>query len=292
MSPDIWHLKWSGTYATVVSEEEDWANCDVNLPARSWKAVDLTLETPQRSQKKKTSPVQDMWLYLHHCWNKAAVGVCAIFISYVDTLSEFVIQVGEIRAWGSCRNSSGVQRPADSCGTSSVPLRILPKVLLPTKLWMNSELTQLWSDSWQLTERQNQIIVPWFAEMLELIICFSVTLLQIWHPVFIILILLLCLFNTKSQRCLPHLLEGTFLQRQICFWRQNKAECERGLKSRSQMMVSMQTYMYSLSNNHTCALPASLPLRTFCSEQSLHIYSWSISTGLHVELRRAGDTKL
>lgn len=35
MPPDIWHLKWSGSHATVVSEKEEWTNCDMNLPACS-----------------------------------------------------------------------------------------------------------------------------------------------------------------------------------------------------------------------------------------------------------------
>lgn len=103
-----------------------------------------------------------MWLHLHHCWSRLVVCVSAIFIACVDTLSKFVIQVGEIRARGSCRKSSAVGPPADSCRTSSVPWRILPKVLLPTKLWMNSEMKQLWTDSWQLTEQKNETIVPQF----------------------------------------------------------------------------------------------------------------------------------
>lgn len=103
-----------------------------------------------------------MWLYLHHCWRRSAACVSALFIACVDTLLEFVVQVGEIRARGSCTNSSAVERPADSRGTSSVPWRISPKVLLPTKLWMNSEMKQLWTDSWQLTEQKNQTIVPQF----------------------------------------------------------------------------------------------------------------------------------
>lgn len=103
-----------------------------------------------------------MWLYLHHCWRRSAACVSALFIACVDTLLEFVVQVGEIRARGSCTNSSAVERPADSRGTSSVPWRISPKVLLSTKLWMNSEMKQLWTDSWQLTEQKNQTIVPQF----------------------------------------------------------------------------------------------------------------------------------
>lgn len=107
-----------------------------------------------------------MWLYLHQCWRRPAVWVfmacVCIFIACVDTLSEFVIQVGEIRAPGSCRKSSAVERPADSCGTSNVPWRILPKVLLSTKLWMNSEMKQRWTDSWQLTEQRNETIVAQF----------------------------------------------------------------------------------------------------------------------------------
>lgn len=91
------------------------------------------------------------------------LGVCAVFIGYCWHPFRICDSGGRNQSLGSCRNSSGVQRPADSCGTSSVPLRISPKVLLPTKLWMNSELKQLWWDSWQLTERHNQIIAPWFA---------------------------------------------------------------------------------------------------------------------------------
>lgn len=45
------------------------------------------------------------------------------------------------------KRASAVKPPADSGVTSSVPLRILPKVLLPAKLWMNSEMKRFCGDS-------------------------------------------------------------------------------------------------------------------------------------------------
>lgn len=154
-----------------------------------------------------------MWLYLHHCWRRSAASVSALFIACVDTLLEFVVQVGEIRARDSCTNSSAVERPADSRGTSSVPWRISPKVLLPTKLWMNSEMKQLWTDSWQLTEQKNQTIVPQFEcrnaiinHLVLLKIFLSSTLklgiyFLVFFVIFILFFALLCLFPTKGLWC-------------------------------------------------------------------------------------------
>lgn len=70
-------------------------------------------------------------------------------------------QVEEIRAWSCCTNSSALEWPADSRGTSSVPWRILPKVLLPTKLWMNSEMTP---GSWQ-SKRMRPLFLNLSVEM-------------------------------------------------------------------------------------------------------------------------------
>lgn len=140
-----------GVSDAAVSEKdwEDQPNCNMNLPVLPAVSEDCVWNAPSTrcwNADKKPNYIWLMWLYLHHCWCRPVVCVSAIFIACVDTLSEFVIQVGEIRARGSCRNSSTMERPADSCGTSSVPWRILPKVLLPTKLWMNSEMKQLWTD--------------------------------------------------------------------------------------------------------------------------------------------------
>lgn len=88
--------------------------------------------SPQRRQK--ASLANDSWLDLHHCWLPASeLSLRAVLTPFQDLWSRWE----EPEPGAAAETLEEVQRPADACGTSSVPLRMLPKVLLPTKLWMN-----------------------------------------------------------------------------------------------------------------------------------------------------------
>lgn len=94
---------------TAVSEKdwEDQCQCDMNFFLLNQRTVfkmhlRLIVETLKRSQNYLCL----MWRYLHLFGCSPVVCDSAFFIACGDTLSEFVIQVGEIRARGSCTNAA------------------------------------------------------------------------------------------------------------------------------------------------------------------------------------------
>lgn len=231
-----------------------------------------------------------MWLYLHQCWRRPAVWVfmacVCIFIACVDTLSEFVIQVGEIRAPGSCRKSSAVERPADSCGTSNVPWRILPKVLLSTKLWMNSEMKQRWTDSWQLTEQKNETIVAQFECRNAIISHLLLWKLLLFSAVKLgfgldFLHFYLCIFPPKGLWCVDACCAWLTWMFQA-FASADVALLPEAPKKKRNMSVALTKTKAARDGFHTHwnFIAGWPPTETApVGSARLHLHSWSISTG-------------